>query len=406
MDEFERAAQTEETEEKKPKKEKKKRRRSRLEQRIRRMLAFVVTVALILCAVYVVANWDNFNADSLKRLISYHSMSSGAGGQAENYSFHGDASSSIAMVDGNLLVCSTGELQIYLRNGDTAVSQAVSMQKPVIDTAGDYAVAYDAGGTELYLIYRNEVRQSFTAKEGQEILSARVNSSGYVTLVQQATGYKASSTVYDTSFKALVTENISSSFTMDAALSPDNRTLALVSVGEDSSGFDSVVIFYNVSDGQEKGRCALGSDVVLDLNWSTDGLWCIGGYGTYLIQNCALTASYVDSTRFLQNFSLGGDGYAALFFNKYQGGSAGSLTVLDAKGTELSVGVNEEVLSISAAGDYIGVLTANSLTIYKAEDLSVYAGTDNSNGARRVILQADGSALMVATSTAQLFVPQ
>ena len=80
--------------------------------------------------------------------------------------------------------------------------------------------------------------------------------------------------------------------------------------------------------------------------------------------------------------------------------------MLDAKGTELSVGVNEEVLSISAAGDYIGVLTANSLTIYKAEDLSVYAGTDNSNGARRVILQADGSALMVATSTAQLFVPQ
>ena len=405
MDEFEQATQSGETEKAK-KGKKQKRRRSRLEQRVRRILAFIITAALILGAVYVVANWDNFNADSLRRLIAYRSFSSDSSGQIGNYSFHGDASSSIAMLDGNLLVCSTGELQIYQRNGDTAVSQSVSMKKPVIDTAGDYAVAYDAGGTELYLIYRNEVRQSFTAKEGQEILSARVSSGGYVTLVQQATGYKASTTVYDGSFKALVTENISSSFTMDATLSPDGKTLALVSVGEDSSGFDSVIIFYNVSDGQEKGRCALGSDVVLDLNWSTDGLWCIGGYGVYLIQNCALTASYVDSTRFLQNFSLGGDGYAALFFNKYQGGSAGSLTVLDAKGTELSVGLDEEVLSISAAGGYIGVLTANSLTIYDAADLSVYAGTDNSNGARRIVMQSDGSALLVATSTAELFVPQ
>ncbi len=398
--------QTEQPEVTEGKEKKGRRKHSRFARNVRRFFALLVTVALVVVAVFVVNHSDELNANSLRRWLSSRSASAAANQQADSYSFHGDIDSSVALVDRNLLVCSSTELQIYQRNGDTALTQSVNMQKPVIQTSGKYAVVYDAGGTELYLIYRNEIQQTLTAKEGQEILSASVNSNGYITVVQKATGYKASTTVYDSSLKALVTENISSSFTMNSVLSPDNKTLAVVSIGEDASGFDSVIVFYDVSDGQEKGRCALGSDVVLAMNWNNSGLWCVGGYGTYLVQNYALATSYVDSTQYLKNFSLGGSGYAALLFNKYQGSSTGSLTVLNAGGTELSVGINEEVLSVSAAGEYIGVLTANALTIYLADDLSVYAEKENSIGAHRVIMQSDGSALIVSTSAANYIAAQ
>ncbi len=398
--------QTEQPEVTEGKEKKGRRKHSRFARNVRRFFALLVTVALVVVAVFVVNHSDELNANSLRRWLSSRSASAAANQQADSYSFHGDIDSSVALVDRNLLVCSSTELQIYQRNGDTALTQSVNMQKPVIQTSGKYAVVYDAGGTELYLIYRNEIQQTLTAKEGQEILSASVNSNGYITVVQKATGYKASTTVYDSSLKALVTENISSSFTMNSVLSPDNKTLAMVSIGEDASGFNSVIVFYDVSDGQEKGRCALGSDVVLAMNWNNSGLWCIGGYGTYLVQNYALATSYVDSTQYLKNFSLGGSGYAALLFNKYQGSSTGSLTVLNAGGTELSVGINEEVLSVSAAGEYIGVLTANALTIYLADDLSVYAEKENSIGAHRVIMQSDGSALIVSTSAANYIAAQ
>ncbi len=398
--------QTEQPEVTEGKEKKGRRKHSRFARNVRRFFALLVTVALVVVAVFVVNHSDELNANSLRRWLSSRSASAAANQQAESYSFHGDIDSSVALVDRNLLVCSSTELQIYQRNGDTALTQSVNMQKPVIQTSGKYAVVYDAGGTELYLIYRNEIQQTLTAKEGQEILSASVNSNGYITVVQKATGYKASTTVYDSSLKALVTENISSSFTMNSVLSPDNKTLAMVSIGEDASGFNSVIVFYDVSDGQEKGRCALGSDVVLAMNWNNSGLWCVGGYGTYLVQNYALATSYVDSTQYLKNFSLGGSGYATLLFNKYQGSSTGSLTVLNAGGTELSVGINEEVLSVSAAGEYIGVLTANALTIYLADDLSVYAEKENSIGAHRVIMQSDGSALIVSTSAANYIAAQ
>ncbi len=398
--------QTEQPEVTEGKEKKGRRKHSRFARNVRRFFALLVTVALVVVAVFVVNHSDELNANSLRRWLSSRSASAAANQQADSYSFHGDIDSSVALVDRNLLVCSSTELQIYQRNGDTALTQSVNMQKPVIQTSGKYAVVYDAGGTELYLIYRNEIQQTLTAKEGQEILSASVNSNGYITVVQKATGYKASTTVYDSSLKALVTENISSSFTMNSVLSPDNKTLAVVSIGEDASGFNSVIVFYDVSDGQEKGRCALGSDVVLAMNWNNSGLWCVGGYGTYLVQNYALATSYVDSTQYLKNFSLGGSGYATLLFNKYQGSSTGSLTVLNAGGTELSVGINEEVLSVSAAGEYIGVLTANALTIYLADDLSVYAEKENSIGAHRVIMQSDGSALIVSTSAANYIAAQ
>ncbi len=398
--------QTEQPEVTEGKEKKGRRKHSRFARNVRRFFALLVTVALVVVAVFVVNHSDELNANSLRRWLSSRSASAAANQQADSYSFHGDIDSSVALVDRNLLVCSSTELQIYQRNGDTALTQSVNMQKPVIQTSGKYAVVYDAGGTELYLIYRNEIQQTLTAKEGQEILSASVNSNGYITVVQKATGYKASTTVYDSSLKALVTENISSSFTMNSVLSPDNKTLAVVSIGEDASGFNSVIVFYDVSDGQEKGRCALGSDVVLAMNWNNSGLWCVGGYGTYLVQNYALATSYVDSTQYLKNFSLGGSGYAVLLFNKHQGSSTGSLTVLNAGGTELSVGINEEVLSVSAAGEYIGVLTANALTIYLADDLSVYAEKENSIGAHRVIMQSDGSALIVSTSAANYIAAQ
>ena len=82
------------------------------------------------------------------------------------------------------------------------------------------------------------------------------------------------------------------------------------------------------------------------------------------------------------------------FYTNYQGSSAGSLTLLDAQGVEQSFGINEEVLDVSAAGDYVAVLTSNELNIYK-NDLSVYASTSNSWGARRVLMREDGSALLV-----------
>ena len=74
-------------------------------------------------------------------------------------------------------------------------------------------------------------------------------------------------------------------------------------------------------------------------------------------------------------------------------------------GTELaSLDVNREVLDISAAGRYLAVLYTDSLVIYNQE-LQVYASLNGTDFATGVLLRPDGSALLLSSENAGLFLP-
>ena len=71
-----------------------------------RFLAFLVTLALMVGAVALVANYDKLNFDFIKRWFSYRTLARNDSGQAESFHFVGDSSNAFAVVDGDLLVCS------------------------------------------------------------------------------------------------------------------------------------------------------------------------------------------------------------------------------------------------------------------------------------------------------------
>lgn len=367
-----------------------------------RLIALIITIALVVGAVWLVANWDEFNVDAIRRSIAYRT---GDASVAEQILYTGNPNGTFAALGDGLLTCSEQELQLYDKGGEAVIDESVDFDQPVLCVEGAYALAFDAGGSQLYLLHNERVVWTYSTAVGQSLLSARCNGDGWVTVVEQAAGYKASVTVYNADHQPVVTVNISSAFITDAILSPDEKSLALVSIGEAASGFDSTLIFYNVSDGTERARCDLGNDVVLDLQWEKDGLWVCGEYGAYCVVDDAVVAEYTEQGWYLRGFTLGGDGFAALFYSKYQGGTTGSLTVLYEDGTMASLGLTEEVLSVSARGDYLAILTSSQLTVYQS-DLTVYAQADNTWGGKKVLMREDGSALLVSTESANLFLPE
>ena len=381
---------------------KKKRRHTRLKRWAARVAALLVTIVLVVGAVYLVVHRDTISIDSIRHDVV--KLFSGSA-QAESYTYKGELSSSIASFQNGLLVCSQTDLQLFTASGNEAINESISFSQPVVSAAGRYALAYDAGGSRAYIIRDEQIEHTYTSAKAGAILSARVSENGYLTVVERATGYKAAVTVYDTGLQPVVTENISSSFVSDAALSLDGKTLAVVSVGEDTTGFISMIIFYDVANGEELYRCALGSDVLLDLKWDKNGLWAMGEYGAYYVEKGAMTASDADQTRILRNFSLGGDGFAVLYTSRYQNGTSGAVDILTADGSSSTFSLNDDVLDISAAGDYFAVLTANQLTIYNS-DMTVYAQADNDWGGRKVLQRENGSALIISNGSADLYVPE
>ena len=119
-----------------------------------------------------------------------------------------------------------------------------------------------------------------------------------------------------------------------------------------------------------------------------------------------LLGSYDYSGRYLKEFSLEGDGYATLLLGRYQTGSQADLVTVGPDGAVLSSrAVEEQVLSLSAAGRYVALLTADRLEIYTSGD-EPYSTLEGTSGAQKVLMRSDGTAMLVSSREAWLYIPE
>ena len=94
---------------------------------------------------------------------------------------------------------------------------------------------------------------------------------------------------------------------------------------------------------------------------------------TYASPAGEVRATYSYAGSYLREYDLHGDGFTALLLNRYKSGGVGRLVTVDTDGQEIAaLDVNEEILSISAAGRYLAVLYMDSVVIY-TEELEIYA---------------------------------
>ena len=378
-----------------------------------RLLAFLVTAALVLGALALVVFREELNMDALKRYITYRSLTRDADGQAQSFPYDGSINDAFADLDGSLLVAGDSGVRLYSPAGVLLAEEPVVLKQSVACSAGKYAVVYDAGGTALRLF--NGSRQLLALESEGTLLSATVNSSGWLAVVHQFSGHKGAVSVYDAKQQKKMQFNFSSRFVVDAQISEDNTALAVVTLGQEEDGFRSRLLVYSLaatlaagshSDNEPQARCDLGGCVALSVR-GTSGRFRVAGDSSLAV--CAADGSatvlYDYSDRYLKSFSLGGEDFTVLLLGKYRAGSAAELTVVSDDGKPAaSLSLNEQLLSLSAAGRYIGVLTADRLDIY-TRDLTLYGSLEGTSGARRVLMRADGSAMLIGSETAYLYLP-
>ena len=374
-----------------------------------RFLAFLLTAALLLGAVLLIANWQKLNFDFIRRYFTYRSLVKNESGQVESFRYIGGVGGSFTQLGDDLLVCSESGVRLYSPGGTAYVDQPCVLDHPFVSTGGTAAVVYDGGGSDLFVYRDREQVFSYTAEKGHSILYASLNTQGQLVLVTQASGLKGEVTIYDSSYTPLYGLKISSRFVTGAELSPDGRTLALVTSGQTGGIYDSQISFYSFPRSAEETEadsvCSLGNNTILRTHWS-DGLLRVLGENAlaFVSPDGTLAGSYSYGRRVLKGFSLEGD-TCALLLGKYRAGSSADLVMVNAEGKELAaLNMEEQVLSMSSTGRYLSVLTADGLTVYTGK-LDVYHFSDALQGARRVLQRQDGSVTLISSETARLYLP-
>ena len=371
-----------------------------------RLLAFLVTLALLLGAVAAVVYRDRLNFDSIRRWFVYRSLEKSDSGQTESFQYDSAGKGGYSQVGDDLLVWSTAGVRLYSSGGVEYLNESLTLNRPVADTCGSAALIYDAGGNVLHTYEDRSTSFVLNTEQGHEILSARMGPGGSFAVTTRESGYKGVVTVYSSGGHPVVGIRISPRFVTDGLLSDDGKTVAVLTVGQNEDVFESGLDLYALDGDVPFASYSLGNNAILDLRADGSAFWALGESSLSVARADGSGAVHYDyAGRYLKDYALDGDGFSALLLGKYRAGSGAALVTVGADGQELaSLDLEDQVLDLDASGRYVAVLTAAGLTLY-TKDLQLYDALENTMGARSVVLRSDGTAFLVGGETARLYIP-
>ena len=368
--------------------------------------SIAVTLLLILLAVFLVLNRSRLNLDGLKRTLAYRSLERSDDGTTSTFSIGQEEEVCYVTLSDAVILCSENRIQLFSDSGVQYEDISTVMKAPVAQYNGNNAVVYDAGGSELYLFADRQCIYRYSTQQGYSLISARVNARGWLCVVEQASGYKGSVTVYDASQEPVLTVNISSQFVMDAAISPDCKRVGIITISSGETSFAATLNIYQTNQEEPEETVPVAETPILDMDWDEEGLWLQYEHGIIRLNSQYRKISdWANRSLHLQGYTLCGDGFAVEYFSRDRSGALGQLISVDRDGKVLgTMNLSREVLSLTACGRYIAVLTNAQLTIY-TPDFTEYATLPNTSGILTALVRSDGTALLIEGESAGVFLP-
>ena len=370
----------------------------------KKWLRLAVVTAIVLAIVALAVLWDSTTFDGLRRSFVYARADKDENGCARLYSYDSDRSGCFATLDGSLIRSSLSQVSVMGEDGNMRFHESVKFRCAAIDSNGKRAVAYDIGGTELYVLDSKGLVHHITCDS--EVQSAQLGEDNKLAVVVNKSGYKAAVYVYDAAGQLTFEFDSADKFIMTASVSGDGKHLAAVTMGQSDGVFTSYVVIYRMTRKEPTATCELPGEAVYDLR-TVDNTFCVVAENAlyFVANNGTINASYPFEESYLRRCSLQGDGFAALLLGRYKSGAQGTLLTVDERGKVIGqVEADGEVLDLSASGNYVAALYSDHLTIYDKR-MRECATLSNVSAAREILMRGDGSAVLAGNGSAALYLP-
>lgn len=371
-------------------------------QFLNRVLTLVLVLCVVLAAVVLTTMEDGRHFASLRRWLMYGESS----GIKDIYAYAADPANRYGKLGSNLLVVEPNTAQLISDEGVVLYDVPLRMSQPQLSVGGKLAAVCDVGGGVLQILDQDGIRRTMRTESGLCYFSANLNGGDYLAVTSQKTGYKASVAVYDPEGELVFTFDSYDNYLSDAKVTEDGRSVIIVSLESQEGIFASRLLVYDLNSDEVRSSASIRDGLVKDFHCSGNKVLSLCDKRftiTDLEGETLLDRSY--GNLYLHDYALTGNGFAALLLGRYQAGNICTLTTYDLGGEEISsLHLTEEILDISARGDYLAVLYGERLVVYR-RDLTEFACLEDTDYAGQLLVEADGSVLLISGSSAWRFLP-
>jgi len=368
----------------------------------KRLLALLGVLCAVLAVVVLTTMEDGRHFAALRRWLIYGDSSS----TQDVYAYAADPANRYGRLGESLLVVSPNTAQLLLDDGTIEYNLSLNMESPQLSVGSRLASVCDVGGSTLYLLDQSGIRRTLKTERGLSYYAARLNGGDYLAVTEQKSGYKASVSVYSPGGELVFHFDSYDNYISDAVVTEDCRSVVMVSLEAYDGAFASKLLTYNLESAERTGECPIRDGLVMDLA-------CNGGRVLSLCDKRFTITTQTGDTLldrtygnlYLHDYALTGGNFCALLLGRYQAGNICTLTTYDLDGEALaSLDLTEEVLDLSAAGEYLAVLFGESLVVYDRE-LEERARLEGTDYAGQIQMGDDGTVLLISGTSAWRFLP-
>lgn len=366
------------------------------------LIRLLLLALIAMIVVSMVSLDDGAYFAGLRRWLIY-----GDSGTEDNrYSYASDQNHRFALLEDNLLVVSLNEILLLADDGTALFERQVQMSAPEISVGKSQAVVCDVGGSSLYVLEKNGAVREMSPYGSAGYYAARLNSRDYLAVTEQKSGYKAAVTVYNAEGEKLFSFDSHDHYITEAFVTEDCRSLVAVSLSSQDGVFAATLLVYDLSRGERVGAYSIRDALSLE-TIQKDGSYVslCDTKLSVMSRSGEKLLDYTYGNLYLHDYTLTGDGFSALLMGRYKAGNICQLTTFSDEGSRLaSIEVTEEVLDLSAAGDYLAVLYSDELVVY-TKDLHEHARLDSTDHAGQIIMESGGTVLLISGTDAWRYFP-
>lgn len=356
----------------------------------RRVAVFLAVLAVIALVLAFFAVDSGRNWDRVRRFFAY-------GSKTLQISMD-SAPGAVEELSGNLVVADLDGVTLYDGNGKEAFVASANLSSPVLQTTKSLILAYDAGGKELMLLDKSGA-QLLTDSPPGVIFDADLAPDGSMCYVSSAPRSKAQLQVYDREHLPCFTVYASTRYLTGCAVAKGADYVCAVALGVSEGTFASRALVYNTGREEPVAEVLLGNQLIFDINFWGDDTICALGEEELIIFNLKGQILGRYATEGMVNYSLEGDGFAALVF---QEGAGHVLVTVDAKGRELGRAELGASSQVDVRGKYVAYLTSDGLTV-SGKKLEPWSGVGETGST--LCICADGAAYLVGNQSATRYLP-